>query len=246
MKSVHIMPLALLLVYNSTVSAQKKSSPYELGITGGVFIYQGDLTPERFGAYKTPRPQLALRLYRVLTPSFSLRLNANRGGLRGDESLYNNPDWRKERNLNFRTSVTELSLQGVWSVIGWKSPRLSPYIFAGGGFTFLNIKRDYSRFNGEFFGTNNEVTTGLAEDIAQQPPKIILVAPVGAGLRYAINERFAVIAETSYRLSFTDYIDGFSKVANPALRDHYLSHDVGIIYSFGKKNKTLGCPTVRL
>ena len=84
---------------------------------------------------------------------------------------------------------------------------------------------------------------GLAVDAAKSLPPIIPVLPVGAGVRYSLNDRFSLIGETSYRLSFTDYLDGFSKAANPNKNDHYLSHSIGVIYSFKKKNnKELGCP----
>lgn len=94
------------------------------------------------------------------------------------------------------------------------------------------------------FGESSDVQAGLAVDAAKTLPRIIPVVPVGAGVRYALSDRFSLTAETSYRLSFTDYMDGFSKSANPDKNDHYLSHSIGIIYSFGKKDKKLGCPSV--
>ena len=38
-----------------------------------------------------------------------------------------------------------------------------------------------------------------------------------------------------------DYVDGFSKSANPKLGDHYMSVNIGAAYKFGKKEK-YGCP----
>jgi hypothetical protein len=97
------------------------------------------------------------------------------------------------------------------------------------------------------FGEGSEVQEGLVIDAAKSTPRIIPVVPVGAGVRYALNDHFSLIGETSYRLSFTDYLDGFSKSANPNKNDHYLSHSIGVIYSFNKKNtgkSRLGCPSV--
>jgi hypothetical protein len=216
-----------------------------VGLSGGVFVYQGDLTPQTAGSYKTLTPQVALRVYRILTPSFSARLNITGGKLRGDEGVYNNPEFRKQRNFNFSTPVVEISLQGVWYILGFSNPRFSPYVFAGGGVALVNIKRDYSKLNTEIFGPGSEVQNGLAVDAAQKLPNAIPVVPVGAGLRYYFNDRFSFIGETGYRLSFTDYLDGFSKAANPKLNDHYSDHSVGVVYSFnknGKKDKKLGCP----
>jgi hypothetical protein len=224
--------------------AQINLSKYEVGLSGGVFVYQGDLTPQTLGSYKTLKPQFALHLYRVLSPSFSVRLNFNRGKLYGNDAAYLNPEWRKQRSFTFTTPVTEVSAQAVWSLLSQKSSRFSPYLFAGAGFSFLNIKRDWSNLNTSVFGDGSAVQAGLVIDAAKILPRIIPVVPVGVGVRYSLNDRFSLIGETSYRLSFTDYLDGFSKSANAGKNDHYMSHSVGIVYSFGKKNKTLGCPSV--
>ena len=68
--------------------------------------------------------------------------------------------------------------------------------------------------------------------------------PVGAGIRYNLSPRIALTAEGSYRLVFTDYLDGFSVAANPKQNDHYHTMNVGVVYRLGKKNK-LDCPVVR-
>ena len=230
------------------VNAQIDLSKYEVGLSGGVFVYQGDLTPQALGSYKTMKPQLALHIYRIISPAFSVRFNINRGKLYGNDAKYNEPDWRQQRNFNFTTPVTELSLQGVWSFLQACSLRFSPYIFAGAGFSFFKIKRDWSNLDPAVFGDGSDVQAGLVIDAARSTPRIIPVVPVGAGVRYALNDRFSLIGETSYRLSFTDYLDGFSKAANPDKNDHYLSHSIGVIYSFHKKgngNNNLGCPVVR-
>jgi hypothetical protein len=240
--------VAAVLIFGKSVYSfsQLNLSKYEIGLSGGMFVYQGDLTPEKLGAYKTMKPQLALHIYRKISNSFSVRLNINRGRLYGDDAKYINPEWRQQRNFNFSTPVTEVAVQGIWSFLETKEPRFSPYVFAGAGISFLNIKRNYSNFNAAYFGENSDVTAGLATDAARRLPRAIAVAPVGAGVRYYLNNRFSLIGETSYRLSLADYLDGFSKSANASKNDHYLSHSVGVIYSFGKKNKGLGCPVVKL
>jgi len=250
MKSVLKSSLLTVVIISGNfylVNAQIDLSKYEVGLSGGVFVYQGDLTPQALGSYKTMKPQLALHLYRIISPAFSLRFNINRGKLYGNDAKYNSPDWRQQRNFNFTTPVTELSLQAVWSFLQSRSPRFSPYVFAGGGFSFLKIKRDWSNMNATIFNDGSDVQAGLAVDAAKSTPRIIPVVPVGAGVRYALNDRFSLTGETSYRLSFTDYLDGFSKAANPNKNDHYLSHSIGVVYSFNKKNSgksRLGCPSV--
>jgi OOP family OmpA-OmpF porin len=96
-----------------------------------------------------------------------------------------------------------------------------------------------------YFGESSEVLTGLAVDNAHGTPRALFSVPVGVGAEYPISNRFSVNIETSYRFIFTDYLDGFSKSANPNLQDHYHSTSVGLIYKFGGKDKGIGCPVIR-
>jgi len=244
-KKIPLVAICLLAnVY--LLHAQIDLSRYEVGLSGGVMVYQGDLTPETAGSYRTMKPQVALHVYRILSPAFSLRLNINRGKLYGNDAKYANPEWRRQRNFSFTTPVTELSVQAVWSFLPSNTSRFSPYLFAGAGVSFLNISRDWSNIAENIFAEGGEVQTGLVKDAATPLPRAIPVIPVGAGVRYSLNDRFSLIGESSYRFSKTDYLDGFSQSANPDKNDHYLSHSIGIIYSFFKKTKALGCPVVRL
>ena len=120
------LTVIIILITSSFLHAQIDLSKYEVGLSGGVFVYQGDLTPQRLGSYKTLKPQFALHVYRILSPAFSVRLNVNQGKLYGNDAKYNNPEWRQQRNFNFTTPVTELSLQGVWNILQARSPRFSP------------------------------------------------------------------------------------------------------------------------
>ena len=233
--------VALLFFFgNSETFAQVDLSKFEIGLTGGVFVYQGDLTPSPIGSYRTLRPAVNLFVNRILNPSFSLRTSLFYGGLSGNDAAYKIPEWRQQRNFNFTARALELSELLLWNA--WSTDRkFTPYVFGGIGLSFLNIKRDWSQFNGEFFSAE-DLASRLAEDLAQNPPKLIPVVPIGIGLRYSITKNLSAIAETAYRFTRTDYLDGFSKAANPDLYDHYQSHTIGVLYKFGKKSN-LNCPT---
>lgn len=238
--TVFIMICAFYQQAQSQINVPK----YEFGLHLNTFIYQGDLTPERLGSFKTTRWGVNLFGSRVMSPSFSLRTNLAIGGLRGDDALYDDPEYRKQRNFNFRTRVIELSQLIVWNPMkkNYSDKGLSPYLFTGVGFNSLKIKRDWSNLNGEFF--DDDFLAKLALDTQHSVPKVIPVIPVGAGFRYNLSSRWAVSAEASYRLTFTDYLDGFSEAANPDRKDNYYTIGVGVIYRTGKKN-TLNCPVVR-
>lgn len=235
--------IALLLLHAGPKSyCQIQSGKYEIGLTAGVFVYQGDLTPSPIGSYRTMRPAVNLFANRILNPFFSLRGSVFYGGLKGDDGAYKNPAWRQQRNFNFVSKVLELSALLVYYPIN-TNRKFYPYVFGGGGLGFVNIRRDWSKFNPEFF-INEDVAARLSVDAVHKLPGLIPVVPIGAGIQYSLTEKLSLIAETAYRLTTTDYLDGFSKAANPYLNDHYQSHTVGLLYKFGKQS-SVGCPSVQ-
>ena len=247
MKSIlrKIFFAAAITTLGTTANAQSNLAKYQFGIHTGVFVYQGDLTPETFGSYKTLRPVIQFFGSRFLSSSFLLRANLAFGSLRGDDAKYDEPAYRQQRNFNFHSPVMELSGMMEWNILGrnYISRGFSPYLFAGAGTSFLRVRRDYSRLNAEYFANAPELFSGLNADIQHSPPKVLLVIPVGAGVRFYLSDKIGVSAESSYRIMSNDYLDGFSQAVNPSKGDHYYSHTVGVVYRLGKKN-TMDCPVV--
>lgn len=233
-----------LLFFNAESKSycQVNLSKYEIGLTAGAFVYQGDLTPSPAGSYRTMKPTVNLFVNRIFNPLISLRSSLFYGGLSGNDAAYKNPAWRQQRNFSFTSKIFELSALLVYYPVN-TDRKFYPYVFGGGGLSVLNIKRDWSKFNPEFF-INEDVAARLSVDAGHRLPKLIPVFPVGAGIQYSLTQKLSLIAETAYRLTTTDYLDGFSKAANPNLNDHYQSHTVGLLYKFGKQS-TVGCPSVQ-
>ena len=235
-----VMLTCILLSFRNDCISQINLSKYEIGLSTGLMIYQGDLTPSRFGSYRTPGFTLSAYANRIVNSSFSLLTQLTFGKIRGDDSRYNHPAWRQQRNFNFNSPVFEVSELLVYYPVS-QNRKLVPYIFAGAGLSLLNIKRDWSQLNTEAFSATDNVNTGLSTDVSHRLPKLLPVLPAGIGGRYALTNKISLTVETSYRLSYTDYLDGFSKSANPNQKDHYFSHTIGILYSFGKKSG-IDCP----
>lgn len=231
------------------LSAQVNMPRYEIGAGPAIFIYQGDLSPALAGSYRTLRPGLAVMGTRILNSSFALRAGLAFGSLTASDSKYDSPEWRKQRNFSFRTPVTEISAVAIFNIAGTNGNNdakvLSPYVFGGISYSFLNISRDYSQYNTDYFGSESWVTQGLANDIDHSLPRGIIALPVGIGVRYPINSSFSVAAESSYRIAFTDYLDGFSQSAGPTHKDYFHTHLLSLIYTF-KSYQGIKCPVVKL
>jgi len=241
-----IVLICLSFVVCLLAASQSNFSKLEIGINGGVSVYQGDLTPSRFGSYRTLKPELNFFINRMISAMFSLRTNLVVGGLKGDDAAYSSPEYRQQRNFYFKSpafEVSELLVADLFKKnLSRPSSGLSPYLFAGLGFSIVNIKRDWSRFNAEYFSSEPATISGLTADQQHPLPTLIPVFPMGIGIRYPVSSRISVNAETSYRFTFSDYLDGFSKAANDARKDSYLTHSVGLIYQI-RNNSWLKCPT---
>ena len=233
--------------------AQQQSYKWMVGINGGAFIYQGDLAPSAFGSYKTATPVFGFSVAKIINPSFAIRANAAFGNLKGDDSKYNTPWWRQYRRFNFSTPVKEFSAQVIWNPYNNNSnetgQRISPYVFVGAGVSFLNIVRDYSKIDTTVFPWGAKHQAGMQRDTTAVPPRSAIILPMGAGLSYFLSDRWSLNYELNFRYMFTDYLDGFSYVANPNLKDFYHSHTLGLVYRFGggegsngKSDDQLGCP----
>lgn len=248
MNSIISKIVAIIIISLSyySVAAQNNIAKYEVGVAVSAFIYQGDLTTHRFGSVETARFGINIHGSKIISPSFMLRTNLAFGSLKGDDAKYNNPAFRKQRNFNFRSPLFEVAQLVVWNLLGknYEDKGFSPYVFGGAGLSFLKIKRDWSNFNAAYFGDGADLPNLIAIDAQHSLPKIIPVIPLGVGVRYGLTQNIIINAESSYRLTYTDYIDGFSKAANPTKNDHYLTISVGAIYRVGKKNR-LDCPVVR-
>jgi hypothetical protein len=238
----------LTLIYGEMkkVYSQSALTNLELGGSIGTFIYQGDLAPSHIGSVRTQKLGFNLFANKILNSSFSLRTDLAIGKLKGDDAKYSNPDYRQQRNFNFTSPVVEISEQLIWNPLrkNYDSKGFTPYLFTGVGLSFLKIKRDWSKFNGEYFADAPEVLNGLSADSRHKLPTGIAVIPVGIGIRYSLSPKISVSAETSYRFISTDYLDGFSRAADPGKGDNYYSNSIGIIYRFGITNK-LDCPVIR-
>jgi len=251
MKTLRAFPALCLFVFSFlNASSQSALIPkYEIGVHLGSFIYQGDLTPNELGAFNTMKPGFGISATRNINSLYAVRLQLLRGALKGDDAKYENPAWRQQRNFNFKTPVTELSLHVVRNIMGLIPNEagivnFSPYVFAGLSYSFLNIKRDWSNFNYSHFAGETAVINGLTEDINHKISKGVFSIPIGFGVRYGITEKLSFTLEGTYRILDTDYLDGFSQAANPDKNDHYHTLMAGLIYSFGKRNK-FSCPVIK-
>lgn len=244
----YIFTLLLLVLIEKKIEAQSVPNGWQIGINIGFAIYQGDLSPQKFGAYNTVQPALQFGASKVFMPAIKLRTAISFGSLKADESAYTLIPFRKQRALSFNASFKEISAMIVYNFTESYNeiPRkFSPYIFAGVGAGFFKIIRNSSKFNAAFFANDPDATIGLAADLQIAPPNTLLLLPVGFGVDYYLSPVVSLNAEFNFKYNRSDYLDGFSKAANTKKNDYFYITSIGILYKFTSRGK-LDCPVINL
>ena len=140
----------------------------------------------------------------------------------GNDAFTNEPI-RHNRNLNFRSSILELSVQveyyfinekgkNLYSIGGLRSKKknrkLTAYLFSGIGIFYYNPKEE---LNNKWYSVRQYHTEGQGlPGGPKQFSNFNVAIPIGLGCRYTINKHWSIGAELSVRKTFTDYIDGVS------------------------------------
>lgn len=240
----------LLLICSLIISintfCQNNHSSISVGLETGTLVYQGDLVPSIAGSFRNSKLLFGINVSKQFFPHFGIKASLSKGQIGADESIYSEPSWRQLRAFQFQTPVTEFSSLIVFDFADQsldQTKRLTPYLFAGIGVSFLKVNRDWSRINLAAFDPKASTILGLGIDTLKNTPKVLPVIPLGAGLKYTLNERWTANAELGFRMSMSDYLDGFSKAGNASAKDFYYALKLGISYQFGSNG--IKCPPAK-
>lgn len=239
----HLYTIGLFVVLINTINAQAQTEnpvhrPWTMGVNLGTFIYQGDLTPAVAGSWKTARPGIELSLTKQVTNHMSLKYALVLASLRGDDMKYKNEqEYRGYRQFYYQSHFAELSVSDNFSLFGADKTtgRFNPYISAGVGVAFM-IDRANSSANTQwnYFSASN-LLEHVKEDSAKGIPRAFVSVPLGLGFNYRINDRLHFNMEALYRLSISDYLDGYSRAGNNSKNDYFYSIAAGLHFTIGKR-----------
>jgi len=180
---------------------------------GTDFVYDLEFSETRPALQLMYRYQLGSRLYAKAQFAYAL--------IGGNDAL-TEEIFRRNRNLSFRSSIFEFSIQGEFDVIDFtpknrygrvKQNRLEGsalYISAGVGVTRFNPQGNFEGtwYDLRDFGTEGQLQEGGPEEYSL----FTVVIPFGIGYRLQINKEWTVGFEIVHRLTFTDYMDDVSTV----------------------------------
>lgn len=221
--------LILLLITAATTALRAQEYKWEGGVFIGASNYQGDLVKPAIFTLKETNLGYGLLLRRHLDKNWALRLNLAGGKITGNDANF---DERKSRGYSFSSTLTEATLLAEWDILGkrrWNADDsfkriFSPYLFAGAGAAFTDTSVDF----------NDQNTTNIQRDKEQAADsRTNLSIPVGAGIKWDLNENWNLGVEMGYRLTVNDYLDGVSLAGDPDDDDWYILGGLTLTAKFG-------------
>lgn len=215
MRTVFTHLLAACLLAFAALPATAQNSIVQEGEFGfglGAAHYFGDLNTR--ARVNRPKPAATIFFRKTFGNYISARMEATFAQL-GYSDIYNtHNEYMNRRNLSFNTNVWELALLGDFNFFrfmpGDNLYNFTPYVTLGLGvfsydpYAFLRGEKVYLRP----LGTEGQGST-LYPD--RKPYSTIGICfPIGAGVKYAINDRLNIGLELLHRITNTDYLDDVS------------------------------------
>lgn len=177
-------------------------------------------------------------LHALYKYQFGIRAEATFGQIKADDKILEKVKastfGRYERNLSFRSKITEFSLiaeahplfifRSYDDEYDREPPRFSPYLLGGVGFFSF---KPQAQLNGQWVDLQPLSTEGqgFLEYPDRKPYKLNqLNIPLGLGVKYELSSQLNVRAEFIYRKLNTDYLDDVSsEYIDPSLYSNYFT-----------------------
>jgi hypothetical protein len=203
----------ILILFFCLAGGNVFSQRIGLMLGGGITYYYGEMNDRVLTHEKLLRPYISGGLLFRLSPHFDLWASYMHGQLAGDDSLAVRYSLRN-RNLDFRTDIDEVSLNIGYRILGpnrkGNPRRIVPYIFAGvGGFHF----KPEGEINGSYADLQSIGTEGqyIDEDNYPEPYDLYQVSfPAGIGIEFCLSRSWFLRLEAANHFLLTDYLDDVS------------------------------------
>lgn len=223
-----IFIISLFLSTTSQAQVSRLEKYWTLGVQVNAANYFGDLNKlESYTATRIDytRPSFGIQATKKLSTRWQLRGSLSYIRLRGDSYTNKTPNSINElarygKNLHFRNSLYELGLTAMYEFKQskgrfYRRQYFTPYVFGGIALFYHNPRaKTPLDYNGPGAGagewvalrplsTEGQGLPGYGKKYGLFQPAI----PIGAGVKFRINDRLDLGFEVGMRILFTDYID---------------------------------------
>ena len=188
----------------------------EIGVFLGGSLFHGDVGYNNAeSAILSTQPTLGLQLKRNLNYHFGVSINIHRGTLYASDANASDV-FKTERNLHFKSKITEFSLISEFNLRPYMSRyseyNISPFLFFGISSFYFNPKAQSN--DGNWHALRPLGTEGQGSDYYPQRELYDLngiAIPFGFGYKINVYDYLTLNFNISWRITFTDYIDDVSK-----------------------------------
>lgn len=189
--------------------------------------------------FKTVKPLFGVSATYNMNAWISFSGGLNFSNVDGADSLINNQGgmerWRYNRNLSFHSFVYEgYATFDFYPMTFFDRSvgiyQVAPFLSAGIGVFHFNPKTELNGETIELAPLHLE-GQGFPEYTNRKPYSLVsFYIPIAIGVKYFINNKYALSTGIRIRQTFTDYIDDISTTyIDPSLFDKYLAPDQAIL-----------------
>jgi hypothetical protein len=180
-----------------------------LDISGGFSNYQGDLQEKRFTTEQA-KAAVGLGLRYHFTNKLSARSHFTYASITASDG-FNKKEVLRNRNLNFKSSIVELSIMLDYTLLNLENNRISPYVAGGVAvFHFNPYTTDAAGLKYYLKPLSTEGQGLSAYPNRKKYQLTQLSIPFGGGVRWRLADDMMLSYEIALRKTSTDYLDDVS------------------------------------
>ncbi|MBK9735723.1 MAG: hypothetical protein IPO92_12455 [Saprospiraceae bacterium] len=203
----------ILMLFCTIYYFSAKSQYIEFGGSLGGSSYQGDIS--HYSSKFSLQGNKFLNSIHVgyhFSDYYSIKVRYSHGSL-GANDKESHDIWRKERNLHFKTYISEIAIINEFEMLDvfrfFKKTRLKPFINIGIAYFKFNPQ---AQLNGTWYDLQPLSTEGQGLEGNKNKPYSLnqFSIPFGLGLKYFVKDDLYFSFEVSPRITFTDYLDDVS------------------------------------
>jgi hypothetical protein len=199
--------LITILFLSISISGFSQYLGLELFVGGA--NYNGDLMEKTY-TLKGSKMAFGAGISYTLTNHLTVRSMIMYGTLGADDKNNEDP-FLVNRNLNFKSSVYEFGVQGLYHIFNTEIQRINPYLMAGISVFHTNPYTYDTLGNKYYLKPLSTEGQGLNQYPDRRAYNLTQVSfPFGAGIRFTVNRNISLAWEIGLRTTFTDYIDDLS------------------------------------
>lgn len=224
MEKLNTCFIILLLIGLASLDVTAQKGAFDIGVSGGVSIYQGDVSKDGFGTLKGNNWVSGLKTSYVLSDFWALEASFHKGKLGAADSFYIEDPFRAQRQYEFETSFKDIAIKARFFPLG--QLKLQPYASLGFGLVIFTPQA-YLLNN-----THQNLTDFIKQDLEADLPKNAWFVPVEFGLSYSFTDRLSISTGLQLNFSMTDYLDGIHWAGNTSDKDRYGQLYLGTSFRF--------------